>query len=184
MELDTLLQQAERGEYVPMQPGDYDPSLAYWYGELAVEKVGWSPDLNLHDLLVRCGGTIHYIDYAAFRLHPDIFTNSIYFRESDDFDIILPAHARMAENRLTMAHEIGHYVLHAKRSGKSYALRNGNDLVDQQADCFAMGFLLPSQQFHMALEQYQTEYELALAFRVPESVILARLQSLEVKLNQ
>ena len=181
MKLDILLEQAD--QYKLMEAGDYEPSQAYDFGELVGKELKWFPDFDLRDFFVQRGGTIHYIDYAIFRRYPDIFTNSIYVRSINDFDIILPAYASMTENRFTLAHELGHYILHAKRSGKSYARRNGDTPVEKQADCFAMGFLIPSGMFRSVIKKYETELELSLAFRVPVFVIQARLRSLDIKLK-
>ena len=181
MELETLLRQVD--DYKPMLAGDFAASDAYWFGESIAEKVGWSPDLDLHKLITRIGGTIHYIDYALFRRYPLIFANSIYVRKVSDFDVILPAYAPMAENRLTLAHELGHYVLHAQKSGQSYACRNGDTPVEKQADCFALGFLMPSKQFQTAQTKYGID-DLALVFRVPDFAIQARLKSLDLSSDQ
>ena len=184
MNLEDLLKQAKEEQYRTMIAGNYPASFAYGYGEIIAEKVNWSPDLDLHDLLVRSGGDIHYVDYPTFHRHPGIFTNSIFVRNLNDFDIILPAYGDMMENRFTLAHELGHYVLHAKQSGKSFALRNGDTLVEKQADCFALGFLMPSERFRTATDQFKTEFELSLAFRVPIFAARARLESLGLALNQ
>ena len=181
MELEKLLQQS--GEYKPMSPGGYNLSLVYGYGEEIAKLVNWSPDLDINELIKRNGGTIHYIDYAVFRRYPDIFQNSIYVRSEKNFDIILPAYAGMVENRFTLAHELGHYVLHSKTSPMSYACRNGDTPVEKEADCFALGFMMPSDKFREACEKYKTLFELSLVFRVPELAVKARALSLAIDLT-
>jgi len=181
MELEKLLKSS--GDYAAMLPGNYPPSHAYRFGELIVERIGWHPNLDLHKIIESRGGTVHYVDYAVFRRHRDVFLNSIYVRTMDDFDVILPAYARWSENRFTLAHELGHYVLHAKKSPQSYARRNGDTPVERQADCFALGFLLPSSHFRLAFEKYKTVTDLSIAFQVPDFAIRARAYSLDIRLN-
>jgi len=183
MELECLW--AEREEYSPMEAKKYRLTDVFWYGEYEAQALAWSPRLDMYELVKANGGTLHHIDFAAFRRHKDIFERSIFVRGEEDFDIILPAHSEFGEDRLTIAHELGHYVLHADRTGqrKSFASRKGDAPVEKEADCFALGFLMPSEEFRKACEKYKTVFDLHLFFEVPESAVRARLRSLNMDLT-
>ncbi|MDR1962547.1 MAG: ImmA/IrrE family metallo-endopeptidase [Planctomycetaceae bacterium] len=178
MDLDSLLKVS--GEYKPMVAGDYDLSKVYCFGEDVAKEVKMSPALDLHDLIRGNGGEIHYIDHACFRTLGDsaIIKNSIYVHSERNFDIILPAYASLVENRYTMAHELGHYVLHSKND-QCFAQRNGDGNIEKEANCFALGFLMPSESFKAAYEQCKNNpNELSIAFLVPLSAVNARINSL------
>lgn len=160
-----------------MKEGRFDLSLVYGYGETVARNVKWSPDLDLHSLIRCIGGTIHHIDYADFRRYRDVFEDSIYVRSDKDFDLILPAYATSAENRYTIAHELGHYVLHS-HEGMCYARRNGSTPIEIEADCFAMGFLMPSDYFRKAMQKFATSQELSIFFLVPIEAVEKRKKSL------
>jgi Zn-dependent peptidase ImmA (M78 family) len=179
MDLDSLLRQT--GQYTPMKSGDYDLSLVYGFGESVSESVDWSPDLNLHELLKCNGGRVHYVDFAVFQQHPKIFDKSIYVHKKNDFDIILPAYASMIENRFTLAHELGHYVLHSKLSGdKCFACSNGDTPIEKEANCFALGFMMPSKAFHDACKEFSSDRDLSMFFFVPVGAVVARRMSLGI----
>ena len=181
MDLDQLLSVTKSDDYQPMVAGNFGLSRAYGYGEAVARDVGMERILDLHDLIVANGGRVHYVDYAKFlRFEKDgVFDNSIYVHKERDFDIILPSYAPLVENRYTMAHELGHYVLHAK--GKCYARRNGTDLVEQEATCFALGFLMPSEMFKDAyLKCNKNVRELSIAFLLPVEIVSSRVRSLNL----
>lgn len=161
-----------------MKEGGFDLSSVYGFGEKVAQSIGWTPQLDLFELIKCNGGTIHFIDYESFNRNQDIFENSIYVRKKNDFDIILPAYASMIENRFTLAHELGHYVLHSRFSGKSFACRNGDTAVEKEADCFALGFMMPANHFRRACETYKSTYDLSVFFLVPIEAVLARKKSL------
>ena len=181
MDLDELLSKAD--EYDQMKAGNFELSKVYGFGETIAQKVGMSPALDLHGL-IRCnGGTVHYVDHAKFRIFEkrNIFKNSIYVHDERNFDVILPSYAPLVENRYTMAHELGHYILHSK-NGKCYASRNGEDLVEQEADCFALGFLMPESVFRESYDKCEGNiYELSIAFLVPTEIVDSRIRSLRLK---
>jgi Zn-dependent peptidase ImmA (M78 family) len=175
MELKALLD--ERGLYSPMKSGAFNLSNVYGYGELVTEKVDWTPDFDLEYLFQKLGGTIHYIDYADFRLIGNMFENSLFVKNDHEFDILLPAYADISENRFTLAHELGHYFLHG--TPMTFACRKGDTPVEKEADCFALGFLMPSEKFKIQAEIYNVS-TLACAFLVPDFAVRARLRSLDL----
>lgn len=177
MNLEELL--AQKDTYRPMTAAEFELRHIYGYGEIIAQGIGLTSETDLHDLVKQNGGEIHYIDFAEFSRNQNIFENSIYVREAHDFDLILPLHVGRAENRYTIAHELGHYVLHAKK-GMCYARRKGDTPIEHEADCFALGFLMPAAEFKRVAEQFHQNRELSIIFQVPENIIAARKHSLGI----
>jgi hypothetical protein len=187
MDWDSLVKQIKNhnSDYKLMIGGNITPNQAYNVGELVAKDVGMTPQLNLHALIQANGGKIHYINYTQFKSFLDdginIFENSIFVHGTNDFDIILPAYAPLVEQRYTIAHELGHYALHSIHAGKCYALRQGNDIAEKEADCFALGFLLPSDTFKNAYQRLNKNIgKLSIMFLVPYDIIEARIRSLKL----
>ncbi|GHT40836.1 hypothetical protein FACS189443_1740 [Planctomycetales bacterium] len=184
MDLNLLLKKAE--DYKPMTAGNFNLSNVYGFGERVRESVagrsGISPTLDLHALIKGNGGEIHYIDYACFKTFGErnIFEKSIYVHGEQQFDIVLPAYAALIENRYTIAHELAHYVLHSK-TGECFARRNGDGAIEREADCFALGFLMPSELFKTIHRRCEGDLnELSIVFLVPTDAVNARIKSLNL----
>ena len=175
MRLELL--QERRCDYAPMIAKNLDLSTVYSLGEKADQAVEWKVDFDLADLIRALGGTIHYIDYADFRQYEKLFENSIYVHENDRFDILLPAYATSADHRYTLAHELGHYLLHRKEM--TFACRSGETQIEKESDCFALGFLMPKAVFEPYVERHGKSVRLlSIAFQVPEFAVQSRLRSL------
>ena len=86
-------------------------------------------------------------------------SGSLFVESPDHFTIIVPSHTSPARDRFTIAHELGHFVVHylwkARKEGqaqpKMMALRKDSDRVEWEANWFAAAFLMPSDAF---AEQY------------------------------
>jgi len=183
MNLDTLSQTVQQGGYVEMQAGNFRLSDVFRYGESAAKRINLTPSndpsKDLFGLVQRSGGRIHYVDFAYFRQYQGapqpVWENSIYVHDDRDFDIILPTYDQYVEQRYTVAHELGHYVLHA--NGKCFARRRGNTRIEHEATYFALGFLMPSEYFDAAYTNVNGGIvELSLRFLVSAGAVLARTE--------
>jgi Zn-dependent peptidase ImmA (M78 family) len=176
MDLDKLLK--IKSGYRSMTAGDYDLSDVYYHGEKIAHDIGMSRNFDLYKLIQHNGGTIHHIDLASFKMYNDVFDNSIYVHDEKKFDIILPLYAPLVEIRYTIVHELAHYILHSQPA-KCYACRNGEDKIEKEADCFTLGFLMPSELFNRACERCNNDpNELSIAFLVPVNAVRARINLL------
>jgi Zn-dependent peptidase ImmA (M78 family) len=97
------------------------------------------------------GGTIHTQNLLDFNRIP---SGSIRVYGPARFDIFLASHTGPARDRFTIAHELGHYVLHylyARQNGAQIegleAQRYGTGRVEWEANWFAAGFLMPADAF-------------------------------------
>lgn len=103
----------------------------------------YTPGASLPPIIARLGGRIHYqtLDTLA--------DASILVHGQGNFEIFLPEHTSAARNRFSIAHELGHYVLHFPMTNRKpmKAYRFGSDRVEWEANWFAAGFLMPADAF-------------------------------------
>jgi hypothetical protein len=181
MDLETIAALSREDQYKPMQAAGFDLHSAYFLGEQIAKKVGDERRIDFYGVVKSFGGTLHIICPSEFKIIREIFENSIYIQKDSTFDILLPANQGPAEYRYTLAHELGHFIMHKKPM--SYACRNGNTPVEQEANTFALGLLMPSERFKNIYEQIK-KYDhkiipsLSSIFHVPEFAVEARLKSL------
>ena len=84
---------------------------------------------------------------------PDSISGLIHIDEKDNARIVINAEHHRNRQRFTMAHELGHYVLHRnkgihidKKSFSRNALsQSGLDLIEVQANQFAAELLMPRE---------------------------------------
>jgi Zn-dependent peptidase ImmA (M78 family) len=83
---------------------------------------------------------------------------SIEIRSKGDFIVYLPDDATPARRRFTIAHELGHYVLHYLWpihkgdlvAQPTWASRYGSEQTEWEANWFAAAFLMPAAPFKSA----------------------------------
>jgi Zn-dependent peptidase ImmA (M78 family) len=98
-------------------------------------------DFELRNFVKKYGGNVHYINFDLWKKTEQ---GSIIVNSANNFDIFLPAYVGIEANRLTVAHELGHYFLHSQNGQQELkAARNGNGLCEDEATFFAMSLLVP-----------------------------------------
>jgi Zn-dependent peptidase ImmA (M78 family) len=88
-------------------------------------------------------------------------TGSLYVEAPNKFRIVVPSHTSPERDRFTLAHELGHYVLHylwAKKKDPQFpdrvmAFRRGSDRIEWEANWFAAAFLMPECDFRATFAQ-------------------------------
>lgn len=146
------------------------------------KKVGYSPGNPLDEVVKKLGGELGYDD--ALEVPGAIVI------EPGRFYISLSRHTNTASGRFTVAHEIGHYILHYlyqnQRNGKNIrylrAFHEAGDQAEVEADWFAAGFLMPAPLFR---EQHQRLgkdlFALADHFGVTVQAAQSRAESLNLR---
>jgi Zn-dependent peptidase ImmA (M78 family) len=111
----------------------------------------YSPASDLSHLVEEFGGRVSIKDFWQLDGTSD---ESIIVKSATDFEIFVPPHTSPERDRFTIAHELGHYVLHyvlasdrlhAKRPFA--ASRYGNHRVEWEANWFAASLLMPAEKF-------------------------------------
>lgn len=132
---------------------------------------GWA---DVNGLVGSLGGTV----LTTFDT-PDK-PESLQVRASDDFTIIVPWNTSHARDRFTVAHEIGHLVLHYDDAhGTTSFYRYGRSRQESEANAFAAALLMPAGHFEQVYARHNGDLaELAEHFAVSASTARMRAQSL------
>ena len=138
------------------------PSRAYKqaihnFAESQRQKTRLSNGFELGELVKRNGGSIQYIDFMD-----DDQTDAIVVQPDGSFVIYLSSHTGALRDNFTIAHELGHKLLHwplVKKKFQNTGMRatrrvdeTNNDLVrcEWEANWFASAFLMPEEEFKLA----------------------------------
>ncbi|MCC7491681.1 MAG: ImmA/IrrE family metallo-endopeptidase [Fimbriimonadaceae bacterium] len=136
-------------------------------------KLGFKDGDDLRSVVHRLGGTIEYRSAMDW----DADDGSIEVRGRNDFVIRLPQETTVTRDRFTIAHELGHYFLHAnqgERTGK--AARSGMDeRVEWEANWFAGELLMPRAAYAEAYKEHGGDLK-PVAARFGVSVDAARVR--------
>lgn len=134
------------------------------------------------------GGRINRLDIASWnkmmvsRLTNraiDCGTVPMIVHGAKDFDIFLLSVSSWLRDKLTIAHELGHYYLHSLEGTQPIRLpRFENARLKIEASWFAMTLLMPEEQFREAFKKTSGTMDLCARFDVPGVAIDMRRQSL------
>lgn len=140
----------------------------------AARELGFKPGDNIVRLVERLGGRVTKSDWQSARE-----TGSMVVHGPREFEISLSPMSGDRRNRFTIAHELAHYILHAK-AGKQplYVRRDGSGRVEWEANWFAAGFLMPEKIFRAKVTEGLRDAELAEFFSVSKEAVQIRRSSL------
>lgn len=147
--------------------------------EKVARKLGYIPGTSLRDIIIQLGGKIDYLDMAQWYADE---SGSIEVSGPGAFRVSLSQFTTTARDNFTLAHELGHYVLHSK-SGKIpiKVSRSGSGRVEWEANWFAAAFLMPAAPFKAAVNAGFGDRKLASQFQT--SVKAAMIRAAELGLE-
>ncbi len=141
------------------------------------EQLDLEPANPLEPAVKRLGGRIHKVNPFDFSEK----AATIWVHGPNDFDIVIADFGYSRRNRFTIAHEIGHYVLHSKQGQISMkANRDGTGRLEWEANWFAAGLLMPAKKFERLSIKWPSS-KLADYFGVSESAIDIRKKALDIE---
>jgi Zn-dependent peptidase ImmA (M78 family) len=141
-------------------------------------SVGYAPGDDLHPIVERLGGKIVYKSFADLGESSDA---SVRVWKEGKFEIFLPDYTSSARDRFSIAHEIGHYVLHYPLvKAPMVAARYGSTRVEWEANWFAAGFLMPEEAFKKQYAAIRSVSEVARVFKVSNAAATARAKALRL----
>lgn len=146
------------------------------------EATGFKPGAQIEPVVKQLGGEIKFLDWEDWLNHQK---DTIEVRGPRQFTIRLMDVDGPLRHRFTVAHELGHYVLHSL-SGKIHPLvvgRSGSDnRAEWEANWFAAAFLMPEKEFRAACHKLHNE-PLALAgkFLVSMEAAQVRMKTLRIR---
>ncbi|MFH1498888.1 MAG: ImmA/IrrE family metallo-endopeptidase [Verrucomicrobiota bacterium] len=122
----------------PPEPTDLGRPAIEQIAQAFAQHVGYRPGDDLDAIVKRLGGRIEIANTSHH--------GEIEVRSARDFTIYLPPHTGHLRNRFTIAHELGHYVLHAKSGRNTLSVARNLDAysrVEAEANAFAAALLMP-----------------------------------------
>lgn len=149
--------------------------------ELKMTKVPINPEVCAHKLNVKVDASL---------LDDDI--SGIFVAEGDEYYIIYNQFESLVRQRFTIAHELGHYILH--KSSKLFVDRKqkslyrnststtGENLKEREANAFAAALLMPKGCIEHEIAKLSDEVDvvdvLAEKFKVSKIAMSFRLSNL------
>lgn len=144
------------------------------FGTDCARKLGLASGAELEPIVKKLGGRITYQSLA------DVTKNdaSIRVDGADDFEIFLADHTTWERDRFSIAHELGHYLLHFPIcKAPMIAQRFGSNRVEWEANWFAAGFLMPAAEFKSVFGKHHSLAHVAGHFGVSLAAAGARGRS-------
>jgi Zn-dependent peptidase ImmA (M78 family) len=147
------------------------------YAAEAAKLLGFKPGDDVFALVENLGGRVHFTN--LFDSSGD--ADTIFVHGQGDFDILLSSASSPFRDRFTVAHELGHYLLHSQQGAMPLvAARTGTNRAEWEANWFAAGFLMPEQEFRTAHSADSRAFKLAGVFAVSEAAVEVRKKVLEL----
>jgi Zn-dependent peptidase ImmA (M78 family) len=158
----------------------------YRIAESVGAQLKYAPGQALEPLVAQLGGRIQYQDFWDLE---STAAGSIQIRDEHDFEIFIAEHTGPLRDRFTIAHELGHYVLHyvlplrqKKPTGPIQATRSGSGRVEWEANWFAAALLMPEKSFKKAFSAEEGDL-IAVADKFGVSERAAEIRALVLKLQ-
>ena len=161
-------------------------SQVYALGESIAKQMDFEPGGDVYELTKRLGGRV---DIEDTLLSDSEHTGSLYVNAPNDFQIIVPSHTSLERDRFTVAHELGHYVLHylwQKRKDPAFpdrvmAFRRGSERIEWEANWFAAALLMPETEFRHSYATNKGDLtKIASEFRVSTKAAEVRVKGLNL----
>lgn len=157
--------------HVTPEPTNWTQKAVQTFAEETADKLGYKPGGDIEQVVRALGGTIveEQWDSPSATGHVDV-------RGHRDFTINLSPLAGGQRRRFTIAHEIGHYILHTQL-GKLHPVRitrEGSNRLEWEANWFAAGFLMPAAEFKRLMKEGRNDAELAFHFDVSMAAVEIR----------
>lgn len=148
---------AENTVYIPPIPTRAQKARIFSFAEQQRTHTKIKNGFDLHDLVKRNGGDLSYIGFLD-----EDQTDAIVVEPDNTFRISLSSHTGALRDNFTIAHELGHFLLHwplVRKSGSNFGMRatrrvdftnEGLQRCEWEANWFASAFLMPSDEFRSA----------------------------------
>lgn len=167
------------------------PAALHWkrnyietLGAKLAEGINYLDNFDVRGAVTKLGGRVAEKEFW-FQLKGD---GALVVNGPADFEIFVPPHEPDARRRFTIAHELGHYILHYVAAPERetiplpmQASRYGDGPEEWEANWFAAGFLMPEALFKKQFEITKDIEELATHFHVSIWDVEGRIEYLKLK---
>ena len=159
-----------------VRPAGLDKATAEEYAEAVAEQAKHRPGDDVRRVVEKFGGRIVYHDIVDWPSED----GSIFVHDPNDFDVLLARYTGPVRDQFTIAHELGHYFLHARQGEvRIIAHRRGSGRREWEANWFAAALLMPSESFRKSCANGLNVNELAATFNVSRSAVAVRRKALD-----
>lgn len=173
-------------KYARAEPSLLSKAQISALAESVAEQLNFEPCSEWGTVLARLGGKLEVEDTL---LQDPEESGSLYVDGPASFRIVVPSHTSPSRDRFTIAHELGHLIVHylwrRKQGvdvGKMMALRKDSDRVEWEANWFAAAFLMPAASFTQLFSETDGDVSaLASAYCVSQAAADVRARSLGLK---
>lgn len=167
-------------EFAPAEPTNKARAVIFKQAEEYARSEGFEPGDRIESLVAGLGGRLTYLRALDSM---EAIDGSLFVRGPRDFEIKLSAFTGPERDRFTIAHELGHYVLHSECGKRRIkAERFGTSLVEVEANWFAAAFLMPEHDFKETCELYGNNASaVASRYMVSRKAAEVRMESLKIK---
>jgi Zn-dependent peptidase ImmA (M78 family) len=145
--------------------------------EEAAKAFSYTNDFSIERVVEELGGRIFLNDFWEDTAK----TGSLLVSGLRNFEIFVPSHTTHERDRFTIAHELGHYILHylpnVDPRVPSFRIdRYGDSAVETEANVFAYAFLMPKNQFIDTYRETKGDVT-AIAAKFGVSEVVARVRA-------
>lgn len=136
---------------------------------------------NIEGVLENLGGEVRYISFLS---NQDTDSGSLFVDSENDFTIYISNTTTAQRDSFTIAHEIGHYILHYINAPRDYFVNcrglkanrytQRRDRAEWEANWFAAGFLMPRGEFVLRYNRLQSISQVSSSFGVSQSAAQVR----------
>lgn len=125
--------------------------------------------------------SIEVMDYD--KVDDPVLSGHIDVRGKGDFTISLSPFTSETRDNFTVAHELGHYVLHSEYGTHPCLIpRKGSSSLETEANHFAAGLLMPERRFKQLWNECNKDLGLiAASFQVSREAAGIRAEALDLK---
>lgn len=170
-------------EYARAEPSNLSKEQIFGLAESVAGQLDFKPGGNIQDAVARLGGEVAVHDTI---LEDPEHTGSLFVDRPQQFRVVIPSHTSPQRDRFTIAHELGHYIVHYlyMNQGKPdaepmMAMRRDSHRVEWEANWFAAAFLMPKDVFTEKFHQLGGNLDLiASDFGVSKAAADVRAKSL------
>ena len=172
--------------YPPPEPTWLPKARIQALAEEFAEKIGFSPGRSLREFVEKLNGKIQY--YGEEDLDRDRRGGSLIVEKSG-FVIKLSNFTGILRDRFTIAHELGHFVLHAHCGAKApleadrhmpSTPSDDQERAEWEANWFAGAFLMPTKEVLRLKSQTLSVTQMASHFQVSPKAMEVRLKQIPV----
>jgi len=146
-------------KYDSPKPSNLNKRSVHRLAESIASQLNYKPGGDLKDVVAKLGGKISVKNFWDTGLSD---SGSMVVEAAGKFDIFVSTDTSLERDKFTIAHELGHYVLHFLWPNKNgtpiqsmAATRYGSDRVEWEANWFAAAFLMPESEFRSKFKEFR-----------------------------